>query len=102
AEKNLSPSDKKEDKQKNLTQALFDYVEKEAEAPVASTSGTSETSKTSNLPEPKIVERSQKDQLETSKLPEPIELISGVAPLMRLLKKLILPSLSMKYHLPYF
>ncbi|CAG8758768.1 27548_t:CDS:2, partial [Racocetra persica] len=76
AEKNLSPSDKKADKQKNLTQALFDYVVEEAEAPVASTSGTSETSKTSNLPEPKIVKRFQKDQLETSKLPEPIELIS--------------------------
>ncbi|CAG8584089.1 13875_t:CDS:2 [Racocetra persica] len=55
-------------------------MEKEAEAPVASTSETSETSKMSNLPEPKIVERSQKDQLETSKLPEPIELISGVVP----------------------
>ncbi|CAG8810491.1 9835_t:CDS:1, partial [Dentiscutata erythropus] len=78
AEKNLSPSDKKADKQKNLTQALFDYVEEEAEAPVASTSGTSETSKTSNLPEPKIVERSQKDQLETSKLLEPIKPISEV------------------------
>ncbi|CAG8799028.1 25479_t:CDS:1, partial [Gigaspora rosea] len=67
-----------EKNQKNLTQALFDYVIEEAEAPVASTSGTSETSKTSNLPEPKIVEQSQKDQLETSKLPEPIEPISGV------------------------
>ncbi|CAG8619946.1 33850_t:CDS:2, partial [Racocetra persica] len=75
-EKNLSPSDKKADKQKNLTQALFDYVVEKAEAPVAS---TSETSKTSNLPEPKIVEWSQKDQLETSKLPEPIELINGMA-----------------------
>ncbi|RIB16086.1 hypothetical protein C2G38_2190954 [Gigaspora rosea] len=70
----------KADKQKNLTQALFDYMVKKAEAPVASISGTSETSKTSNLPEPKIVERSQKDQLETSKLPEPIELISRVVP----------------------
>ncbi|CAG8846809.1 9666_t:CDS:1, partial [Racocetra persica] len=66
----------KADKQKNPTQALFDYVVEEAEAPVASTSGTSETSKMSNLPEPKIIERSQKDQLKTSKLPEPIELIS--------------------------
>ncbi|CAG8809293.1 16179_t:CDS:1, partial [Dentiscutata erythropus] len=80
AEKNLSPSDKKADKQKNLTQALFDYVEEEAKAPVASTFGTSETSKASNLPEPKIVEWSQKDQLETSKLPKPIELISSVIP----------------------
>ncbi|CAG8847690.1 26756_t:CDS:1, partial [Racocetra persica] len=77
AKKNLSPSDKKGDKQKNLTQALFDYVVEEAKTPVASTSGTSKTSKTSNLPEPKIVEQSQKDQLETSKLLEPIELISG-------------------------
>ncbi|CAG8752252.1 21503_t:CDS:2, partial [Gigaspora rosea] len=76
----LLTSDKKADKQKNLTQALFDYMVKKAEAPVASISGTSETSKTSNLPEPKIVERSQKDQLETSKLPEPIELISRVVP----------------------
>ncbi|CAG8499115.1 16872_t:CDS:2 [Cetraspora pellucida] len=75
AEKNLSPSDKKEDKQKNLTQALFDYMKEEAEAPVASTSGTSKTSKMSNLPEPKIIEQSQKDQ--TSKLPESIKLISG-------------------------
>ncbi|CAG8524845.1 22721_t:CDS:2 [Cetraspora pellucida] len=78
AEKNLSPSDKKEDKQKNLTQALFDYVEEEAETLVASTSGTSEISKMSNLPEPKIIERSQKDQ--TSKLPKPIELINRVVP----------------------
>ncbi|CAG8766970.1 365_t:CDS:10 [Cetraspora pellucida] len=46
-EKNLSPSNKKADKQKNLTQALSEL---------------------------KI------DQLETSKLPEPIELISGVVP----------------------
>ncbi|CAG8614543.1 28766_t:CDS:2, partial [Racocetra persica] len=76
AEKNLSSSDKKADKQKNLTQALFNYGVEEAEASVASTSGTSETSKTSNLPEPKIIEWSQKDQLKTSKLPEPIELIS--------------------------
>ncbi|CAG8519861.1 16350_t:CDS:2, partial [Racocetra persica] len=30
----------------------------------------------SNLPEPKIIGRFQKDQLETSKLLEPIELIS--------------------------
>ncbi|CAG8765344.1 24328_t:CDS:1, partial [Racocetra persica] len=45
AEKNLSPSDKKGDKQKNLTQALFDYVVEEAETPVVSISGTSETSK---------------------------------------------------------
>ncbi|CAG8555801.1 11264_t:CDS:2, partial [Racocetra persica] len=76
AEKNIFSSDKKADKQKNLTQALFDYVVEEAEALVASTSGISETSKTSNLPEPKIVERSQKDQLKTSKLSKPIELIS--------------------------
>ncbi|CAG8683225.1 15353_t:CDS:1, partial [Racocetra persica] len=80
AEKNLSPSDKKADKQKNPTQALFDYVVEEAEALVASTSWTYKTSKTFNLPEPKIIERSQKDQLETSKLPKPIELISEVAP----------------------
>ncbi|CAG8690442.1 9532_t:CDS:1, partial [Racocetra fulgida] len=70
----------KVDKQNNITQALFDYVVGKAEAPVASTSRTSETSKTSNLPEPKIVELSQKDQLETSKLSEPIELISKVVP----------------------
>ncbi|CAG8778708.1 11055_t:CDS:1, partial [Gigaspora rosea] len=74
----LSPSDKKADKQKNLTQTLFDYVVEEAELPVASTSGTSETSKMSNLPEPKIIEWSQKDQLETIKLSKPIELISRV------------------------
>ncbi|CAG8597764.1 11740_t:CDS:2, partial [Racocetra persica] len=47
-------------------------MEEEAKAPVASTSGTFETSKMSNLSEPKI--------LETSKLPEPIELISEVVP----------------------
>ncbi|CAG8787643.1 20576_t:CDS:1, partial [Gigaspora rosea] len=98
--KNLLSSDKKVDKQENVTQALFDYVEEEAEVPVASTSGTSETSKTSNLPEPKIVERSQKDQFETSKLSESIGPISEVR--ICLLKKLILPSLLMKYHLPYF
>ncbi|CAG8557442.1 10654_t:CDS:2 [Cetraspora pellucida] len=51
-----------------------------AKAPVALISETSETSKMSNLPEPKIVKWSQKDQLETSKLLEPIELISGVVP----------------------
>ncbi|CAG8681298.1 17126_t:CDS:2, partial [Racocetra fulgida] len=60
----LSPSDK----QDNVTQALFDYMIEEAEAPVASTSGTSKTSKMSNLPEPKI----------DDKLPKPIEPISGV------------------------
>ncbi|CAG8776197.1 8124_t:CDS:1, partial [Racocetra fulgida] len=77
---NLSLSDKKADKQKNLTQALFDYMIEEAKAPVASKSGTFKTSKTSNLSEPKIVKQSQKDQLETSKLPEPIKLISRVVP----------------------
>ncbi|CAG8820930.1 3154_t:CDS:1, partial [Gigaspora rosea] len=79
AEKNLPPSDKKADKQDNEAQALFDYVEEEAKAPVASTSGTSKTSKTSNLPEPEINEWSQKNQLETSKLPESIEPITLLA-----------------------
>jgi hypothetical protein len=53
SEKNTpSPStkkDKKADKQDESTQALFDYVAEDTHAPVASTSGTSETSKT---PEP--------------------------------------------------
>ncbi|CAG8622561.1 35127_t:CDS:2, partial [Racocetra persica] len=79
-EKILSSSDKKVDKQDNVTQALFNYVEEEAEAPVASTSGTSKTSKMSNLPEPEINEWSQKNQLETSKLSEPIIPISRVVP----------------------
>ncbi|CAG8499824.1 12705_t:CDS:2, partial [Dentiscutata heterogama] len=50
-EKNFLPSDKKADKQKNLTQALFDYVEEETETPVASTSGTFKTSKTGVAPD---------------------------------------------------
>ncbi|CAG8641196.1 24877_t:CDS:2 [Dentiscutata erythropus] len=50
----------------------------ETKTPVALISGTSKTSKTSNLPEPEINKRSQKGQLETSKLPESIEPISKV------------------------
>ncbi|CAG8520956.1 6825_t:CDS:2 [Cetraspora pellucida] len=46
----------KVDKLDNITQALFDYMEKEAEVLVALTSETSETSKMFNLPEPKIIE----------------------------------------------
>ncbi|CAG8517582.1 8542_t:CDS:10 [Cetraspora pellucida] len=80
AEKNLPSSNKKVDNQDNVTQALFDYVVEETKAPVASISGTSKTSKMSNLPEPKINKRSQKGWLETSKLSEPIKLISRVAP----------------------
>ncbi|CAG8665118.1 665_t:CDS:10, partial [Dentiscutata erythropus] len=68
----------KVDKQDNVTQALFDYLVEETKALVASTSGTSKTFKTSNLPEPEINERSQKGRLETSKLPESIEPISKV------------------------
>ncbi|PKK56595.1 hypothetical protein RhiirC2_799685 [Rhizophagus irregularis] len=63
----LSPStkkDKKANKQDDSTQALFDYVTEDTRAPVASTSGTSETSK---RPEPVI------DEPETSKSPKPIK-----------------------------
>ncbi|CAG8673003.1 21115_t:CDS:2 [Dentiscutata erythropus] len=77
-EKILSSSDKKVDKQDNVTQALFNYLVEETKAPVASTSGTSKTSKMSNLSEPEINERSQKGWLETSKLPKSIEPISKV------------------------
>ncbi|CAG8751324.1 13049_t:CDS:2, partial [Racocetra persica] len=74
-EKILLFSNKKVDKQDNITQALFDYVEEEAEALVASTSGTSETTKTSNLPEPKIVERdSSKPQIQASSSSQTIEI----------------------------
>ncbi|PKK55537.1 hypothetical protein RhiirC2_802132 [Rhizophagus irregularis] len=48
--------DKKADKQDKLTQALFDYVAEDTHAPVASTSDTFETSKTSKPPEPVIDE----------------------------------------------
>ncbi|CAG8728858.1 36443_t:CDS:1, partial [Racocetra persica] len=65
----LSSSDKKVDKQNNVTQALFDYVKEEAKAPVASTSGISETSE---LPE--TVNKKPK----ASKSPESIEPISEV------------------------
>ncbi|CAG8512465.1 19461_t:CDS:2, partial [Gigaspora rosea] len=75
---NIILGDKKVDKQDNITQALFNYMVEEAEAPFASTSGTSKTSKMSNLPEPEIDEWPQKDQLDTSKLPESIEPISMV------------------------
>ncbi|RGB31871.1 hypothetical protein C1646_763603 [Rhizophagus diaphanus] len=43
-EENLSPRDKKVDKQDNLTQALFDYVAEQLEVPIVSTSRISETS----------------------------------------------------------
>ncbi|CAG8775965.1 412_t:CDS:1, partial [Cetraspora pellucida] len=76
AEKNLPSSNKKEDNQNNVTQALFDYMVEKTKAPVASTSETFKTSKTSNLSEPKINEQSQKHQLKTSKLPESIKPIS--------------------------
>ncbi|CAG8790676.1 25_t:CDS:2, partial [Dentiscutata erythropus] len=77
-EKILSSSDKKVNKQNNVTQALFNYLVEETKALVALTSGTSKTSKTSNLPEPEINKRSQKGRLETSKLPESIKPISKV------------------------
>ncbi|PKY42493.1 hypothetical protein RhiirA4_456316 [Rhizophagus irregularis] len=53
----------KVDKQDESTQLLFDYVAKDIRAPVASTSGTSEASKTSEL----------FNKSETSKPPKPIE-----------------------------
>ena len=59
------------DKQDDSTQALFDYVA--TEVPVASTSGTSEASKTSKTPEPAI------DEPETSKPPKSIEPINEVS-----------------------
>ena len=68
-EKNASlSSNKKADKQDDSTQTLFDYVAEQAEAPVTSTSGTSEISKTSELSEPLI------DKSEASKPSESIEL----------------------------
>jgi hypothetical protein len=72
-EKNTPPlstsKDKKADKQDDLTQSLFDYMAEDTRAPVASTSGTSETSKTA---EPLI------DGPETSKHPESDEPICEV------------------------
>jgi hypothetical protein len=56
--------DKKASNQNDSTQALFDYVTEDTRAPVASTSGTSKTSK---RPEPVI------DEPETSKSPKPIK-----------------------------
>ncbi|CAG8545395.1 10633_t:CDS:2, partial [Cetraspora pellucida] len=78
AEKKLPLNNKKVDNQDNITQALFDYVVEETKTPVASTSGTSKTSKMSNLPEPEINKQSQKGWLETSKLSKSIEPISKV------------------------
>ncbi|GBB86183.1 hypothetical protein RclHR1_12630001, partial [Rhizophagus clarus] len=72
-EKNTPPlstsKDKKANKQDDLTQSLFDYMAEDTRAPVASTSGTSETSKTA---EPLI------DGPETSKHPESDEPICEV------------------------
>jgi hypothetical protein len=55
-EKNTSPpstsKDKKADKHNESTQDLFDYVAEQAKAPVASTSGTSETNKLPKSIEP--------------------------------------------------
>ena len=55
-EKNTSPpstsKDKKADKQDDSTQTLFDYVAEKTEAPIASTSGRSETTKASEPPKP--------------------------------------------------
>src|SRR5207253_9911802 len=67
-EKNASlSSNKKADKQDDSTQTLFDYVAEQAKAPIASTSGTSEISKTSELSEPLI------DKPEASKPSKSIE-----------------------------
>ena len=67
-EKNASlSSNKKADKQDDSTQTLFDYMAEQAKAPIASTSGTSEISKTSELSEPLI------DKPEASKPSESIE-----------------------------
>jgi hypothetical protein len=84
-EKNkLLPStskDKKADKHNESTQDLFNYVAEQAEAPVASISGTSETSKT---PEPindepetinEVVNMSPKETLIDS--PKPINQVSS-------------------------
>ena len=67
-EENLPSRDKKADKQDDSTQTLFDYVAEQAEAPIVSTSRTSEISKTSELSEPLI------DKPEASKPSESIEL----------------------------
>ena len=63
-EENLPPRDKKADKQDDLTQALFDYMVKDIRAPVASTSGTSDTSK---RPEPVIDKPETIELLESNK-----------------------------------
>ncbi|GES75078.1 hypothetical protein GLOIN_2v1789093 [Rhizophagus clarus] len=67
-----SSSKGKKNDQDNLTQALFDYVSEQAEVPIASTSGTSKTTKASEPPKPVI------DELATNKLPESIEPICEV------------------------
>ena len=70
SEKNMplpnTSKEKKADKKSNLTQDLFDYMT--GEVLVASTSGTSEASKTSEL----------SNKPETSKLLKPIERISNM------------------------
>ncbi|PKK57732.1 hypothetical protein RhiirC2_721030 [Rhizophagus irregularis] len=67
-----SPSTKV-DKQDGGIQDLFDYVAEQVEAPVASTSGTSETSKRPESSESEI------NKPETSKPPESVKPISEVA-----------------------
>ncbi|PKK55494.1 hypothetical protein RhiirC2_802247, partial [Rhizophagus irregularis] len=63
--------DKKADKQDELTQDLFDYVAGDTCAPVASTSGTSETIKLPDLPKPinKVVNMPSKETPTNSSKP---------------------------------
>src|SRR6266496_1906195 len=80
-EKNTPPpstsKDKKADKQDDSTQTLFDYVAEKTEAPVTSTSETSETTKASELSEPVI------DKPETSKPPKPIEHMTDMSNVLK-------------------
>jgi len=86
-EKKLPPRDKKMNKQDELVQALFDYVVEDIHAPVASSSSTSETSKT---PEPvidklkyiksvsKIINIPSKETSVKRDLPKPNEVSSAI------------------------
>src|SRR6266498_3652408 len=85
--------DKKADKQDDSTQDLFNYVSEQAEVPVTSTSGTSETSKTpellinkpkvskppkSNESSNEVVNLSPKETSVKRDLPKPNEVLSAI------------------------
>ncbi|PKK41081.1 hypothetical protein RhiirC2_722855, partial [Rhizophagus irregularis] len=65
--------EKKADKQDELTQDPFNYVAKDTSAPVASTSGTSKTSK---IPEPVI---NEPKTIELSESIKPINKITNIS-----------------------